>query len=76
VQNKESMSIIRAVTGLGPSLNIKTTAEGVETLEQLDGLRKEGCTEVQGYLFSRPRPASELPLLIERLQQIGEDAVT
>jgi EAL domain-containing protein (putative c-di-GMP-specific phosphodiesterase class I) len=74
VRNKESMLIIRAVTGLGHSLNIKTTAEGVETLEQLNKLREEGCTEVQGYLFSHPRPASELRLLIEELQHIGNDA--
>jgi EAL domain-containing protein (putative c-di-GMP-specific phosphodiesterase class I) len=70
--NKESMSIVRAVTGLGRSLGIKTIAEGVETLEQLNKLRDKGCTEVQGYFFSRPRPASELPLLIERFRQIDE----
>jgi EAL domain-containing protein (putative c-di-GMP-specific phosphodiesterase class I) len=70
--NKESMSIVRAVTGLGKSLGIKTIAEGVETLGQLNKLRDKGCTEVQGYFFSRPRPASELPLLIKRLQQIDE----
>jgi diguanylate cyclase (GGDEF)-like protein len=69
--NRESMSIIRAVIGLGESLGIKTTAEGVETLEQLNMLRKERCTEVQGYFFSRPRPAGEVPLLIEKLQRIG-----
>ena len=68
VKNKESMSIVRAVTGLGHSLSMKTTAEGVETQEQLEKLRDEGCTEVQGYLFSRPRPASELPALIAKLQ--------
>ena len=39
---------------------IATTAEGVETPEQLERVRAEGCTEVQGYLFSPPRPASEL----------------
>jgi len=70
--NKGSMSIVQAVTGLGKSLGIKTIAEGVETLEQLNTLRDKGCTEVQGYLFSRPRPASELPLLIKRLQQIDK----
>jgi EAL domain-containing protein (putative c-di-GMP-specific phosphodiesterase class I) len=69
--NREAMSIISAVTGLGRSLSVKTTAEGVETQEQLDRLREEGCTDVQGYLFSGPRPASELPALIERLQHIG-----
>jgi diguanylate cyclase (GGDEF)-like protein/PAS domain S-box-containing protein len=56
----DSMAIVRAVTGLGKSLGISTTAEGVETNEQLALLRSEGCTEVQGYLFSRPRPAAEV----------------
>jgi diguanylate cyclase (GGDEF)-like protein len=67
MNKKDVMSIVRAVTGLGESLHMKTTAEGVETAEQLSRLRKEGCTEVQGYFYSRPRPASELPLLIESL---------
>jgi diguanylate cyclase (GGDEF)-like protein len=53
-------AIVCAVTSLGRSLNIDTTAEGVETQEQFELLRAAGCTEVQGYLFSRPRPASEL----------------
>jgi diguanylate cyclase (GGDEF)-like protein len=75
VDNKESMLIIRAVTGLGHSLCMKTTAEGVETQEQLDKLRQEGCTEVQGYLFSRPRPARELAVLIEKLRHIDEGAM-
>jgi EAL domain-containing protein (putative c-di-GMP-specific phosphodiesterase class I) len=70
--NKGSMSIIRAVTGLGQSRGMKTIAEGVETLEQLERLREEGCDEVQGYYFSRPRPAAEVPLLIERLQETRE----
>jgi diguanylate cyclase (GGDEF)-like protein len=70
--NKESMSIVRAIIGLGQSLGMRTTAEGVETLEQLDRLREEGCTGVQGYYFSCPRPAGELPSLIERLQHLGE----
>jgi diguanylate cyclase (GGDEF)-like protein/PAS domain S-box-containing protein len=70
--NNGSMSIIRAVTGLGKSLGMKTLAEGVERPEQLDTLRAEGCDEVQGYLFSRPRPAGEIPSLIERLHEIAE----
>ncbi len=72
VTNKESMSIIRAVTGLGHSLNIKTTAEGVESLDQVTMLREHGCTEAQGYLFSRPKPAAELPALMERLRRTDE----
>ena len=47
---------MRAISGLGRSLGITTTAEGVETPEQLDWLRAEGCTEVQGFLFSAARP--------------------
>jgi diguanylate cyclase (GGDEF)-like protein len=75
IKNKESMSIVRAVIGLGQSLGIKTTAEGVETEGQLDRLREEGCTEIQGYYLSRPRPADEVPTLIRRLQQAGAGAV-
>ena len=41
-----------------------TTAEGVETQEQLDLLRVLGCTEMQGYLFSRPKPAAEIMQLL------------
>ena len=44
-----------------------TTAEGVETEEQLQRLREEGCTEVQGYLFSKPVPADQVQLLLQRL---------
>jgi diguanylate cyclase (GGDEF)-like protein len=60
-------AIIRAIAGLGESLGIPTTAEGVETEEQLRHVFAEGCTEVQGYLFSHPRPAAELPHLIASL---------
>jgi EAL domain-containing protein (putative c-di-GMP-specific phosphodiesterase class I) len=70
VSNREAVAIVRAVTGLANSLGIKTTAEGVETLEQLNRLREEGCTEVQGYFFSRPQPASELPLLLKKLHSL------
>ncbi len=65
------MAIIRAVTGLGASLGMNTTAEGVETAEQLNWVRAEGCNEVQGFLFSEARPASELMALIERLGAKG-----
>jgi diguanylate cyclase (GGDEF)-like protein/PAS domain S-box-containing protein len=61
----DCMAIIHAVVGLGESLGISTTAEGVETREQLERLRAEGCTEAQGFLFSAPCPASEIGRLIE-----------
>ncbi len=63
-ERPDCVAIIRAVAGLGLSLGIATTAEGVETAEQLERVRAEGCTEVQGYLFSPPRPVSELGLLM------------
>jgi predicted signal transduction protein with EAL and GGDEF domain len=56
------------------SLGIATTAEGVETQEQLERVRAEGCTEVQGYLFGPPRPAAELDEII-RAQQPKVSAV-
>jgi diguanylate cyclase (GGDEF)-like protein/PAS domain S-box-containing protein len=63
----DSIAIVRAVTGLARSLGITSTAEGVETNEQLAILRAEGCNEVQGYLFNRPRPAAE----VESMLNIG-----
>ncbi len=53
-------AIIRAITALGLSLGISTIAEGVETSDQLRRIRAEGCTSVQGYLFSKPVPAHEV----------------
>ena len=62
-------AIVRAIAGLGTSLSLTTTAEGVETREQLAILRDEGCTEVQGYLFSRPVPSSEIPALLNSVSE-------
>jgi diguanylate cyclase (GGDEF)-like protein len=62
----DSMAIVRAVTGLGKSLGIVTTAEGVETEAQFELLRREGCTQAQGYLFSQPRPAAEVNAMLSR----------
>jgi predicted signal transduction protein with EAL and GGDEF domain len=66
---KDSLAIIRAVTGLGKSLGITTTAEGVETDEQLDMLCREGCTQAQGYLISKPRPIAEVEGLLIKPRQ-------
>ncbi|MBX9588453.1 MAG: PAS-domain containing protein [Hyphomonadaceae bacterium] len=67
-----SLNIVRAMTALAKGLGMETTAEGVETTEQMDTVRSEGCTEMQGYLFSRPRPVSELDdLLVQANAQNG-----
>jgi diguanylate cyclase (GGDEF)-like protein len=55
-----SLAILKAVAGLGASLSIATTAEGVETVEQLAQIRAAGIRQVQGYLLGRPVPASAL----------------
>jgi diguanylate cyclase (GGDEF)-like protein len=62
----DGAAIIKAVVWLGKELGITTVAEGVETDEQLQQVRAYGCSEVQGYLFSRPLPVSALRKYIER----------
>jgi EAL domain-containing protein (putative c-di-GMP-specific phosphodiesterase class I) len=59
-----NLAIIRAVTSIAESLGIETTAEGVETEEQFALIADEGCTEAQGFLFSRPGPASEITAML------------
>lgn len=62
--NEDCGAIVRAVAGLGASLGIKTTAEGVETPEQLAAIRAEGCSEVQGFLTGRPMAAAMAAALL------------
>ncbi len=66
-----SSSIVQAVVNIATALNMTTTAEGVETEAQRELLRKLGCTEMQGYLFSRPKPGAE----VKRLFGMAGDAV-
>ncbi|MDM9622977.1 MULTISPECIES: EAL domain-containing protein [unclassified Rhizobium] len=61
---EKSAAIVKSVIGLGQSLNMVTTAEGVETIEQAAFLRQQGCHEVQGFYFSKPVAAGELSLFI------------
>jgi diguanylate cyclase (GGDEF)-like protein len=68
-ENTGSLNIVRAVAALAAGMGMTATAEGVETAEQLDKITSEGCTEMQGYLFSRPLPAHE----IERLFLSGRE---
>ena len=56
----EPLAIVNAVAGLAKCLNMTSTAEGVETQQQMEVLQSIGCTEMQGYLFSRARPAKEI----------------
>ena len=62
-------AIVSAVTGLAHALGIQTTGEGVETADQMERLRAEGCSEAQGYLFSKPLPVAEVPATIARIDR-------
>jgi EAL domain-containing protein (putative c-di-GMP-specific phosphodiesterase class I) len=61
----DSCAIIKMILSLAKSLKLKTVAEGVETTKQLAFLRDEGCDEMQGYLFSKPLPATEMTTLLK-----------
>jgi diguanylate cyclase (GGDEF)-like protein len=63
-----SKLIVRAIVSLGKSLGMTTIAEGVETIEQLNQMRAEGCNEVQGFFVSRPVPANEVASTILALR--------
>ena len=65
-------AIIRTIIGMCATLDATVTAEGVETEQQLNLLRAEGCTEIQGYLVSKPLPAREIiPMLISDFSRNG-----
>jgi diguanylate cyclase (GGDEF)-like protein len=61
----DAAAIIRAVLSLGRSLGMTTTAEGVETRDQLAYLRAEGCLEVQGHYYAKAMPAEEIEAMLE-----------
>lgn len=69
-ESPESVAIVRTIASLGSVLGVETTAEGVETVQQLDFVRACGCTAVQGYYFGKPCPAAEVGLAIETLNAV------
>jgi diguanylate cyclase len=72
--NPQARAIIRSVIGLGHGLGVPVVAEGVETSEQLDALRDEGCDQVQGYLIARPNPISHFESVV--MDRDGAEAGT
>jgi predicted signal transduction protein with EAL and GGDEF domain len=64
--SQESAAIVAAIAALGRNLGAGTTAEGIETERQAELVRAAGCTEAQGYLYSRPVPAAEIRALLNQ----------
>jgi EAL domain-containing protein (putative c-di-GMP-specific phosphodiesterase class I) len=64
IDERDAQEIVRAIASLSQTLGMATTAEGVETEEQLEKMIAYNCTEVQGYFFSRPVPVSEVARLL------------
>ena len=65
--DNESAAIVRTIATLGSNLGVETTAEGIETAEQLRLVREAGCTAAQGFYFSRPRPAADVFEIIAKM---------
>ena len=70
-ENDGSSAIVRAVVNIAAARNMTTTAEGVETEQQRELLHALGCTEMQGYLFSRARPVAEIKMLLSQANRIA-----
>ncbi len=71
-----SIAIVRAIAGLGRSLGMTTLAEGVETEEQLARVAADGCTDVQGYLISRPLPPERIGEFLQSYRETAAAAAT
>jgi EAL domain-containing protein (putative c-di-GMP-specific phosphodiesterase class I) len=71
-----AVAVVHAIIDVGCALGMSITAEGVATVEQMNMLRAESCSEVQGNLFSPPVPASDVPSVIERFPHGGRRHLT
>jgi EAL domain-containing protein (putative c-di-GMP-specific phosphodiesterase class I) len=70
----DSAAIVQAVANIGKTLGLMVTAEGVETEQQREFLALTGCTELQGFLFSRPLPEDALGALLDEVHGVRQVA--
>jgi EAL domain-containing protein (putative c-di-GMP-specific phosphodiesterase class I) len=73
LHGSEAVAIVHAILNLASSLNMQTTAEGVESARQRGLLEAAGCDEMQGYLFSQPLPAEEIGALVRQRRSSAVD---
>lgn len=71
--DEDDASLVKAIIAMAHSLGLSLVAEGVETPDQLDYLRHLNCDLIQGYLFSKPLPADELPPVLNQLESIARE---
>jgi EAL domain-containing protein (putative c-di-GMP-specific phosphodiesterase class I) len=64
LERDDARAVVQAITALAAALDMETTAEGVEHPDQVAALREHGCTNVQGYYFSKPIPGEEVLALL------------
>jgi diguanylate cyclase (GGDEF)-like protein len=74
LQRKDCRAIVRAVVGLARSLGITTIIEGIETKEQVDAAKADGCDEGQGYLFAKPMPEREVSAFLANCSRVAAAA--
>jgi EAL domain-containing protein (putative c-di-GMP-specific phosphodiesterase class I) len=71
--NEEAAALVSAILSMAQSLKLKVVAEGVETQDQLEHLRRENCTYIQGYYFSPPVPVEAFRLMVKRNTPLEPD---
>ncbi|HEY6816764.1 MAG TPA: EAL domain-containing protein [Croceibacterium sp.] len=69
--HENAAAVVHSILNLAQSLGLTCVAEGVETAEQFDYLKDQLCSEIQGFLFSQPLPAQEIPTLIQAAARVG-----
>jgi len=71
VEKKDAEAVVHMIAGLAQTLGMRTVCEGVETLDQLNAVRRAGCDEVQGYLVAKPMPVQEFLVFRETWDRSG-----
>jgi EAL domain-containing protein (putative c-di-GMP-specific phosphodiesterase class I) len=74
VSSAEAASLVEMILQLAKNLGMRTVAEGVEELSQLETLREMGCHLIQGYYFSKPLPAGELQTFLQQELTVLENS--